>query len=281
MPLAEESDSAIRQKTTERFGLLWGSLDEHRPVPAYHYRQLKHLLPEGHLRGWALDAGCGPGIDSIHLAEDGAEAVIGLEPSEGGIAQCRARSTNQPQVRFVRGCLENTPLTEDSIDFVYCYGVLHHLAEPERGFKELVRVLRPGGVLVIYVYEDFATRSALERWLLQVVARIRRWTVQMPAKRLYRLCTWIAPLVMLGFSLPGRLFLRFRWTRPLGERIPFRHATSVRGLVGDLYDRFAALIEYRYRADTVRRWFQMSGLEDIEVIPHRGWLAFGRKREKE
>ena len=85
-------------------------------------------------------------------------------------------------------------------------------------------------------------------------------------------------MVYLGFTVPARLLARLPVTRGASQRIPFRHATSWRGLVGDLYDRFAAPLERRYRPEELRRWFVDAELGDIQIVPHRGWLGYARKR---
>ena len=268
----------LQRATEERFGFLWSTVDRHPgTVPAYHYRWLRGALPAGHLRGTALDAGCGPGIDAVHMAEDGAARVFALDSSDGGMKQTRTRARECSAVYPVQGCLESLPFPSQTFEFVYSYGVLHHLVRPEVGFVELARVLKPGGWLAIYVYEDFGDRSRAERALLALVTRIRRWTVRWPPRVLYRACQLASPVVFVGFTVPSRLLAAVPWTRPLARRVPFRHGRSFQGLVGDLFDRFAAPVEHRYRRWQIAAWFAEAGLVDVQVLPHRGWLAFGRK----
>ncbi len=273
-----ERETALHRSTVERYGYLWGTIEDAKPVTAYHYRGLRAKLPPDHLHGLALDAGCGPGIDAVHMTEDGAARVIALDPTPGGMAQAHRRAGNHSTVHPVQGRLERLPFPEQTFDFVYCYGVLHHLARPERGFSELARVLKDGGMLAIYVYEDFGEHTALERMLLRLVTAVRRQTVRWPPRWLYRGCQLAAPWVFLGFTVPSRICSKIPPLRPLSQRIPFRHAVSLRGLVGDLYDRFAAPLEHRYSREQVRQWFVSEGFEEIHVVPHCGWLADGRKR---
>ena len=63
------------------------------------------------------------------------------------------------------------PIKDASIDFVYCWGVLHHTACPESTFKELWRTVKPGGYLGIWVYSDnnfFRNRSLLANYFLSL-----------------------------------------------------------------------------------------------------------------
>ncbi len=251
-----EREAGLRDSIVERYSFLWGTIECVRPAEAYHYRWLKGKLSPGHLHGMALDAGCGPGIDAAHMAQDGAARVIALDPSDGGMLQARVRATGCPNLHPVQGRLERLPFPSHTFDFVYCYGVLHHLVRPEAGFSELVRVLKPHGVLAIYVYEDFGKHTAIERGLLRLVTAIRRRTVRWPPRVLSRWCQFTAPFVFAAFTLPAQLFAAVPLTRPLSRQIPFRHAESPRRLIGDL-----------------------AGFDGIHVLPHRGWLAHGRKRD--
>ena len=271
------SERGIKRRTARSFGYLWAQEASADTPELYHYRGLKSLLPPGHLRGRVLDAGSGSGIDALHLSQELRGQLVAVELSEHGAEQARSRTRGCRDVLVMRGDLERLPLRDAAFDFVYSYGVLHHLPHPEQGFRELIRVLRPGGLLAIYVYEDFATRSGGERMALALIGAVRRLTVRLPLPLLYRLCWLASPIVFLALTVPARLLSRWRMTAALGQRIPFRHGRSLFGLTGDLFDRFSAPIEQRYRRERLEEWFAEARLRDVHILPHRGWLAFGLK----
>lgn len=130
---------------------------------------------------------------------------------------------------------------------------------------------------MVYVYEDFSDRSALERWALKAVNFLRGVTTRVPPVVLHGLCLIGMPLILLGCTLPYQIFKRLPPTRRLAERIPYRHTANPTTLVADLYDRFAPPIEKRFSQGQVLAWFQAEGLKDVEVINCRGWIAWGRK----
>lgn len=274
----DRSGAAIKRNTAKRFGYLWAQERLACAPSDYHYQtQIKPWLPSGHLRGRVLDAGCGSGIDTLQMARDHACQVIAVELSRQGITHTQERARAFPNVLPIQGDVEALSFRDDSFDFVYSYGVLHHLPNPEQGFRELVRVLKPGGGLAIYVYEDFSTHARVERALLSWVGLMRRMTVRVPAPLLYRLCQLCAPLVFVLLTMPAALLARWPLTSPLSRRIPFRHGRSLFGLSGDLYDRFSAPLERRYHRQDVERWFTGANLRDITIIFQRGWVAYGRK----
>ncbi|MCI0402195.1 MAG: class I SAM-dependent methyltransferase [Acidobacteria bacterium] len=92
-----------------------------------------------------LEAGCGYGRLSPALLERGVRWT-GVELSPSMAAYCRR--TLASSAVLVRGDNCELPFAEASFDRVLCSGVLMHLEDERKALAELVRVLRPGGVLV-------------------------------------------------------------------------------------------------------------------------------------
>lgn len=119
-----------------------------------------------------LDAGCGTGEYALWFAEEGAR-VTGIDLSTGSLEEARsfAESAGVDAVRFEERSVLDTGFEEDSFDFVYCTGVLHHTPAPFRGFRELCRVLRPGGKILVSLYNraGFLPRH-VRWWIVRLVA---------------------------------------------------------------------------------------------------------------
>jgi SAM-dependent methyltransferase len=95
--------------------------------------------------GIAVDVGCGTGRHARHLAERGNQ-VIGLDSCPEMLMQARAKV---PGASFIEGDLCHLPLGDDTVDIVVCALVLTHIPDLQAPMAEFVRVLRPGGDLVI------------------------------------------------------------------------------------------------------------------------------------
>ncbi len=106
-------------------------------------------LPSG---SKALDAGCGIGQHSIRLARQGMQ-VVGADFSADRVAaaiQNIERQGYSDQISFQQEDLvEGLSFQDRSFDLVLCWGVLMHIPQHEVAMKELVRVTRPGGFIVI------------------------------------------------------------------------------------------------------------------------------------
>ena len=125
-----------------------------RNVPDYH-RTREHvfsLLPDTPI-GRALDAGAGTGVCSLALAER-SHAVIGVDISGGSLRTAKqlALETGHGNAEFSRADLQRLPFADEAFDLVYSWGVVDHTVQPRQTMRELVRVLRPSGTLIVAVY---------------------------------------------------------------------------------------------------------------------------------
>lgn len=112
--------------------------------------QAAFFLPQLRSGMRLLDGGCGPGTISIDLAEIVAPGeVIGVdvEPTQVEWARVSATTRCVSNIRFEVGNLYSLPFPDESFDAVFLHGVIEHLREPVRGLREVLRVLKPGGVL--------------------------------------------------------------------------------------------------------------------------------------
>jgi SAM-dependent methyltransferase len=92
-----------------------------------------------------LEAGCGEGYGADLIAGV-ARRVIGLDYDEATVAHVRAR---YPQVDMRHGNLASLPLADESVDVVVNFQVIEHLWDQSQFVAECLRVLRPGGVLLM------------------------------------------------------------------------------------------------------------------------------------
>jgi SAM-dependent methyltransferase len=100
-----------------------------------------------------LDIGCGAGMDLLLAAGRTGPAghAIGVDMTDAMIERARksAAETGMPQVEIRKGDATSLPVANDSVDVVISNGVLNLVPEKERGFAEIIRVLKPGGRLYL------------------------------------------------------------------------------------------------------------------------------------
>jgi ubiquinone/menaquinone biosynthesis C-methylase UbiE len=103
--------------------------------------------------GDALDAACGTGRHAAKLVELG-HRVVGVDSTEAMLEVARA---NAPAAEFRLGRLESLPVEDDSVDIVTCALALTHVEALAPIMHEFVRVLRPGGQVVLSDVHPYAT----------------------------------------------------------------------------------------------------------------------------
>ena len=124
----------------------------------------------------ALDCGIGTGGLSAALTEaaPGPVALEGVDLSEDMLREAsRTLQDSNAVVRLRRGDVRDLPYADDSFDVVMAAHVLEHLADPTEALAEMVRVLRPGGLLLVCL----TRRTVSGRWI-QVLWRTHRVSQQ-------------------------------------------------------------------------------------------------------
>lgn len=111
-------------------------------------RLLNNSMTEVHQ---ILDIGCHQGM-AFELLEQHfhPKTIVGVEIDSEEMSRALKAAERCPcQVKCVQGTVYNLDLPDNSIDLIFCHQLLHHLSDQKSGLKELYRVLRPGGVLLI------------------------------------------------------------------------------------------------------------------------------------
>jgi SAM-dependent methyltransferase len=107
--------------------------------------------------GVALDAACGTGRHTEYLAALG-HSVIGVDTSQDMLAKARSRV---PDGEFHCADLQRLPVGDGRVDVVVCALALMHVSDLAGPFAEFVRVLKPGGHLVVSDWRGLLATFAL------------------------------------------------------------------------------------------------------------------------
>jgi ubiquinone/menaquinone biosynthesis C-methylase UbiE len=119
------------------------------PAERAAWDRIFDLALAGRSRLDALDVGCGTGFLSFELARRG-HGVVGIDFAPAMLAEARRKAAEEgAAVRFEQGDAEQLPFVASSFDLVISRHVLWTLPHPEAAADEWIRVLRPGGRLVV------------------------------------------------------------------------------------------------------------------------------------
>ena len=188
-------------------------------------------LLDASIPGDALVAeiGCGTGQMSLYLARADREIVaLDLSREALRLGAAAARRYGTDRVRFVEADIARLPLRPRAFDVVYCSGVLHHTPDPAASFARIVAAAKPGGWIVVGLY------NRLARLPLRLRRAIGRLT---------------------GFKwIPGDPVLRDRETEPARREAWLR-------------DQYRHPEEHRHSVAEVRRWFTANQVDYLRTYP--------------
>src|SRR5437762_1063223 len=189
-------------------------------------RLVHHAIP-GDAR--IVEIGCGTGQMCLYLARAD-RVVVGADLTRAALrlGAAAARRFGLDRVQFVETDLGRPGLRAGSFDVVYSAGVLHHTPNPRASFARLAQLARPGGTVVLGVYNAFA----------RVPLRLRRLVARLSGFRL----------------IPFDPVLRDRRDEP--ER---REAW--------LRDQYRHPEEHRHTLGEVQGWFEENDVEYLRAYP--------------
>ena len=122
-----------------------------------------------------LEVGFGMGSDHASWAEARPKSLTGVDLTPRALEYTREHlESANLRSRLEVADAENLPFDENSFDIVYSWGVLHHSPDTPKAFREVLRVLRPGGIAKIMIYHTHAITGYL-LWLRFGLMALRPW----------------------------------------------------------------------------------------------------------
>lgn len=221
-----------------------------------------------------FDLGCGSGRWAVHVAPR-VGTLHCIDPSDA-INVARTNLSNLDNVVFHRRTAAELPFESESMDFGYCLGVLHHVADTEGALRAAVRTLKPGAPLLVYLYYAFDNRPAWFRALWRASDVARKAIARQPRAVRHVICDGLAGAVYYplarGAAVAERLGVNVdHW--PLSA---YRHR-SFYTMRTDSLDRFGTLLEKRYTRAQMEALLRDAGLTDIRFCSSVFWCAVGTR----
>lgn len=223
-----------------------------------------------------FDLGCGSGrwaklvapkVGTLHL----------VDPSPDALAVARRSLRNAKNCHFHLATVEDIPLPDESCDFGYSLGVLHHIPDTEAGLRSCVVKLKSGSPFLLYLYYRFDNRPFWFRAIWKASDIMRQLISRLPTFLRYGATQVFAAAVYFPLAKAALLLEKLGFNV---ERLPLSQyrTRSFYVMRNDALDRFGTRIEKRFTKQEMREMMVRTGLVNIRFSETAFWTAVGFKK---
>ncbi len=270
----------VERNTVEAFGDQWARFDQ-SSLSADHVTMFERyfgIFPWASLPAHAtgFDLGCGSGRWA-RLVAPRVGTLHCIDPSEAALDVAGRNLREHGNCVLHKASVDQIPLPDESMDFGYSLGVLHHVPDTAAGLAACVRKLKPGAPFLVYLYYAFDNRPGWFRLIWRLTVPPRLLISKMPFGLRYGLSQMIAALSYFPLARSSLVLERLGWHV---EHFPLssHRDLSFYSMRTNALDRFGTRVEKRFTARQIRAMMERAHLEDItfsQTLPY--WCAVGTK----
>jgi SAM-dependent methyltransferase len=273
------SVDAENAATARNFGWQWRHFTHHEEGYGDQFLGwIAPVTPQFFKDKIVLEGGCGKGRHTRLAAEWQARDVIGVDLSEA-VETAFAATRGLENAHIVQADIHNLPVAP-VIDYAFSVGVLHHLPDPQSGFRSLVSKVTKGGHVSAWVY-GAENNAWITRWISplreRVTSRINR-RLLLHVSKVPTLVVYAATKLVYGplnrsdggVTLARNLFYNDYMSAISG--FGWREQHSI------VFDHLVAPTAFYIPRAEFERWWAEAGATDVVIGWHskNSWRGFGR-----
>ncbi len=272
----------IDQATVQGFGDEWSRFDQLRLKAEERneiFRQYFRIFPWESLPSGAvgMDLGCGSGrwaqvvaprVGRLHCVDPARQALDVARENLNSFSNCELHLASASDI----------PLADDSLDFAYSLGVLHHVPDPAVAIAACARKLKPGAPFLLYLYYAFDQRPAWFRTVWSSTNLARKVVSRLPYPMRHAVSEVLALSVYLPLSRCAQM-LEIAGLDVDNFPLASYRSRSLYVMRTDALDRFGTRLEHRFTREQITVMMSAAGLERIifgDKSPF--WCALGYKK---
>ncbi len=227
-------------------------------------------------RSVGFDLGCGSGRWASFVAPRVGKLYL-FDPSNDALGVARRNLSGSENCEFALAGADDIPLANDSCDFGYSLGVLHHIPDTEAGLRSCVGKLKSGAPFLLYLYYSFDNRPVWFRMLWKMSDVLRRGISSLPNSLRYLFSQILAATVYFPLARTAKL------VEKLGANVEYFPLSQYRKnsfyvMRNDALDRFGTRLERRFSKAEMQIMMERAGLENISFSATSFWTAIGYKK---
>ncbi len=225
-----------------------------------------------------LDLGCGSGRWTKFIA-DKVKLIEAVDPSDAVFSAFNLNQ-NEKNVRVTQASVSNIPFNDETFDFVICLGVLHHIPNTSKALEDVVRKIKKGGSILLYLYYNLDNRGVFYKLLFKASTFFRIIISKLPHWLKKLSCDLIAIFVYMPLVLLTRSLLKVFGNRGWIKKIPLSYYSdkSINIIRNDALDRFGTPLEQRFSKIQIEQMMIKAGLNSVDFSSNEPyWHVLGTK----
>ncbi|MDM9381278.1 methyltransferase domain-containing protein [Chlorogloeopsis sp. ULAP01] len=269
-------------KVVEGFGDEWSRFDQSTLSQAEHLEMFYeyfdifpwYTLPKDAV---GFDVGCGSGRWAKLVAPRVGKLHC-IDPSSAALDVAKKNLSKMSNCEFHLAGVDHLPLENNSADFGYALGVLHHTPDPASGIKICVSKLKQSAPFLLYLYYKFDNRPLWFYLLWQITEPVRFLISRSPYSLRYLLSQIIAIFIYFPLAQGALLLEKLGFNVDSFPLSAYRNR-SFYVMRTDALDRFGTKLEKRFTKKEIQKMMEDAGLERISFrnsAPY--WCAIGYKK---
>lgn len=280
----DNSRTNMAPEVVAGFGAEWARFDQ-RPLDMAERDEIFQgyfgIFPWDKLGKTAAgaDIGCGSG----RWAKVAAPLVAKLnlvDASRQALDVARQNLAGASNVTFIEASVGGLPFDDNSLDFAYSLGVLHHVPDTQAAVNEIMRVLKPGAPFLVYLYYAFDNRPRWYRSIWRLSDGIRAIVSKLPLSLRHLVCDAVAIGVYWPFARLAKM-VEAIGVNPEFMPLAFYREKSVYTLRTDALDRFGTGLEKRFTRHEITEVLETAGFSNVQFSPRMPyWVALAYKADE-
>lgn len=225
----------------------------------------------------ALDVGCGTGRWTRFI-QSRCNFVEAIDPSKAVVA-ASVMLGGFDNIRITHADVDNIPFRDESFDFVFSLGVLHHIPDTAAAMQKCVEKVKVGGHFLVYLYYNLDNMGFIPKVIFFLMNSLRQVVCKMPPWLKKVSCDLLAVLIYLPNAI-ATWVLKLTIGGDTYKRIPlaYYHDKSFNVMRNDALDRFGTPLEQRFSKAQIVAMMEACGLAEIRVSTERPyWHAVGKR----
>jgi SAM-dependent methyltransferase len=245
------------------------------------FKSYFHIFPWKELPAGSvgIDVGCGSGRWSVMVAPRVGHLHL-LDASEDALAVARQNLAGITNVSFHLASVGNIPLEDDSLDFAFSLGVLHHVPDTAAAIRTIATKLKVGAPFLVYLYYALDNRPWWYRAIWRFSNVFRVIISRLPPTLRLIISHIIAIIVYWPLARLAAVVGRAGFS-PAGIPLESYRHRKFYVMRTDAYDRFCTRLEQRFTRRQIEEMMNAAGFDEIRfssTVPY--WCAVGKKNYK-